>query len=176
MAWTTPATYTVGQVLTAANLNTYLRDNMSWVGVDAPNCRVFNSAAISTTSGATTLLTYDSERYDVGAMHSTSTNTGRLTVPSGGAGKYRATLHTSFAASATGVRYSFIRLNGSTVIARDIRAAVSGDTTDVAITAIYVMSVGDYFDSAVIQTSGGGVNIVATAANSPEFSAEWVRI
>jgi hypothetical protein len=56
-----------------------------------PAARVRNSAAISIPNNVATVLTYDTERFDTvggssGAMHSTSSNTGRLTAQS--AGKY----------------------------------------------------------------------------------------
>ena len=47
-----------------------------------------NGASYSYTSGVETLLTFATETYDTNNFHSTSTNTGRLTIPTGGAGKY----------------------------------------------------------------------------------------
>jgi hypothetical protein len=47
-----------------------------------------NGASFSYTSGVETLLTFASETYDTNGFHSTSTNTGRMTIPTGGAGKY----------------------------------------------------------------------------------------
>jgi hypothetical protein len=47
-----------------------------------------NGASYSYTSGVETLLTFASETYDTNNFHSTSSNTGRLTIPTGGAGKY----------------------------------------------------------------------------------------
>src|SRR5689334_21709554 len=88
MAFTTPATATAGTVLTASFLNTYLRDNISWLATDSPCCRVFNSATIALTNGVTKSITFDSERFDNAAMHDTSSNTARITIPTGGGGKY----------------------------------------------------------------------------------------
>lgn len=53
MAWSSPVTYTVGQVLTAANLNTYLRDNM--LDLDR---RTSPSQATVATSQASASTTY----------------------------------------------------------------------------------------------------------------------
>lgn len=176
MAWTTPPTYTVGQVLTAANLNTYLRDNTAWLGIDSPHCRVFNSAAISTTTAVALQLTFDSERYDVGAMHSTSTSTGRLTVPTGGAGKYHVFGHVEFASNATGYRDLALRVNGTTQIGSQIVAGVSGVVTQLSVASMWAMAVGDFFDLVVLQTSGGNLNVNATPGNSAEFGCAWARI
>jgi hypothetical protein len=47
-----------------------------------------NGASYSYTSGVETLLTFASETYDTNGFHSTATNTGRLTIPTGAGGKY----------------------------------------------------------------------------------------
>lgn len=105
MPWTAPKTWSVGDVLTAADLNTYVRDNAKWLGTDKPRCRARNSANIAhTTSGNYQALTFGSERVDVGAMHDTSTNTGRLTVPTGGGGFYAIGGTIEFASNSTGRR------------------------------------------------------------------------
>ena len=51
-------------------------------------CSAWNSATQSVPASTFTVLTFDSEDYDVGGLHSTVTNTSRLTVPSGGDGLY----------------------------------------------------------------------------------------
>lgn len=52
-AWFAPATYTVSQIVTAANLNTYLRDNM--IDLDR---RTTSSSAIVATVQTTSSTTY----------------------------------------------------------------------------------------------------------------------
>lgn len=47
-----------------------------------------NGTSYSYTSGVETLLTFATETFDTNNFHSTSTNTGRLTIPTGGSGKY----------------------------------------------------------------------------------------
>ena len=122
MAWTAPTTYTVGQVLTAANVNTYLRDNSNYVaGTDKPHCRVFNSAAQSPTNSTPTALTFDSERVAVGSLHSTASSTTRITGPTGGGGWWAVGGTVAWAANATGVRQMYARVNGSAIFAFDQR-------------------------------------------------------
>jgi hypothetical protein len=53
MPWTTPATYSIGDILTAANLNTYLRDNMNMAGPTRTQASFApaNPAGTTSTSG-----------------------------------------------------------------------------------------------------------------------------
>lgn len=153
-----------------------IRDSLLWTATDAPCCRVYNSANIShTTSGTLQALTFDSERYDTGGCHSTSSNTSRITVPSGAGGKWKIGGHILFASNATGYRQIAIRVNGSTYIASDVRPTASGIDLALSITTEYSASAGDYFELMANQTSGGALNVLVASAYSPEFWAEWVR-
>lgn len=174
MAWTTPKTWTVGDVLSAADLNTYVRDNAKWLGTDKPHCRVRNSANIShTSSGSYQALTFNSERVDVGAMHDTSTNTGRLTVPTGGGGFYAVGGCIEFDGNGTGRRGIQIRLNGATVIAREETGNAGANDHAITIHTVYQLAAGDYVELMALQASGGNLNMLATSAYSPEFFAHW---
>lgn len=175
MPWTTPKTYTVGDVLTAADLNAYQRDNVAWLGTDKPHCRVRNSANIShTSSGSYQALTFNSERVDVGGMHDTVTNTGRITVPSGGGGLYLIGGCIEFAANATGLRGAQIRLNGTTVIAvQEAPSVGAGSAHPIMVTTAYQLAAGDYVELMGKQSSGGSLNMLATGNYSPEFWAIW---
>ena len=86
MAFTTPATAVAATALTASFLNVNVRDNIAWMATDSPSCNVYNNANISIATGTNTALTFNSERYDNAAMHSTSSNTQRITAPTGGGG------------------------------------------------------------------------------------------
>lgn len=175
MAWTTPKTFAVGNVLAAADLNTYQRDNTRWLGTDKPHCRVRNSANVSHTStGNYQAVTFDSERVDVGAMHDTSSNTSRLTVPAGGGGLYAAGGLIEFAANATGRRGIQIRLNGTTIIARTEAANLGANDHPLTIATVYQLTAGDYLELMGFQGSGGNLNMAATSAYSPEFYAYWI--
>ena len=175
MAWTTPKTWAVADVLSAADLNAYVRDNTKWLGTDKPHARVRNSANIShTSSGSYQALTFNSERVDVGAMHDTVTNTSRLTVPSGGAGLFLIGGCIEFAANATGLRGVQIRLNGSTIIAiQEAPSVGAGSAHPIAVTTAYQLADGDYLELMGKQSSGGSLNMLATTNYSPEFWAVW---
>lgn len=143
-----------------------------WALVNADiGARVYNSANIATANITTTVLTFDSERWDSDTFHSTSVNTGRLTIPSGLAGKYMATGHVRFAANATGTRRVQIQRNGADVLGFNIfPPAAGGDVTVLSIATIADLAVGDYLELATYQSSGGSLNIDAAASYSPEFA------
>lgn len=82
MAWTTPRTWTTGETVTAAIMNTHVRDNLDFLH-GHHGCRVFKSANQTVTSGSNDVLSWNSEDYDTDAIHSTVTNNSRLIVPSG---------------------------------------------------------------------------------------------
>lgn len=134
-----------------------------------PACRVYNSANISINDSTTTALTYNSELSDPTGMHSTSSNTHRITIAT--AGVYLFVSHTRFAANTTGSRAAVMRHQGTTEVARDVRSAsTSGFDNSVSLTALYPMAASEWMDIAVYQNSGGALNVEASGA-SPSFSA-----
>jgi hypothetical protein len=122
-------------------------------------CRTTASAAQAIPSATLTSLTWDTEAFDVGGVHSTSTNSSRFTVPAGGAGRWRLAMVTSFAASNSGYRDIYIRKNGTTnlTVARVTNPGVSvGPAMHLTITD--VAADGDYYEFAVYQNTGGALN------------------
>lgn len=176
MAYTTPATAVAGTALTASFLNTNLRDNMAWVATDSPCCRAYNNAAISISSGSSTALTFNSERYDNAAMHSTSVNTGRITIPTGGGGKYLIGCVIEWNTAAGGnYRDVRIRNNGTTYHAGATTTPIGGAGSPLcAPVGAWAYSAADYAEVVVAQDSGGAIN-VNSADGSPEFWCAWSR-
>jgi hypothetical protein len=133
--------------------------------------RVYNSANISIANATFTDLTFDSERFDDSAFHSTVTNTGRLTIPV--TGTYVIAAAVRFASNTTGARQTRILLNGTTMIVRDLRSASTG-LVYVSMTTIYHLTAGDYLTLNVYQDSGGALNVEVEGNWSPEFSISYV--
>lgn len=135
-----------------------------------PQVRVFNNANLSIPNGAVTALTFNSERYDNGALHSTSVNSGRLTIPI--TGLYSIGCCVEFAANATGIRSVLIRYLGTTTIGSSDTNATSAGATIVQAFSESQFIAGDWVDVAVFQNSGGALNVQSTSAYSPEL---WVH-
>lgn len=176
MAYSVPTTRATGYVVTAANWNSDVVDNATWLGRDAPHARVYNSANLSITTATLTALTFNSERYDTGACHSTVSNTGRLTVPAGGGGVYDIKANIRFAANATGTRKALLRLNGATYIAGNEGPGNASIDNDVTVATDYLLAAADYVEVIVWQNSGGALNVLATGNLSPEFMWEWRKV
>ncbi len=135
--------------------------------------RAYNSVNLSINNATPTALTFDSERFDTDGIHSTASNTGRLTCVT--AGKYVITGHVQFDNNATGFRTISIRLNaGATIIAAQASNAVNGDSTNLSITVIYDLATNDYVQLYVYQNSGVALNVVASANFGCEFEMAMV--
>lgn len=142
-----------------------------------PAVRVYNDAAIDPAPGGWVTLTFNTERFDTNAMHSTSTNTGRLTVPAGGAGLYLIGGNIEFDYSALadprvtpGIR---ILLNGTTPIAQKTYTSYVSINSALDISTAYLLSATDYIELQVFTDED--VNVSAIGNYSPEFYAIWQR-
>lgn len=138
-----------------------------------PSARVYRSSNQSISDATATILLFDSERYDTASLHSTVSNTGRLTAPI--AGKYLITCGLEFASNVNGRREIRLLVNGSTIIAQDIRGgSISGITSPMMLTTVYSLAANDYVEVEVYQNRGGSLNVLASGNYSPEFAMHWI--
>jgi len=107
-------------------------------------------------------------------MHSTVTNTSRITIASPGV--YLFTGYCYWANNATGVRRIELRLNGATFIGSQDVYPNSSDAGITNVSSLWKCAANDYVEMGVYQTSGGALSIVASASRSPEFSAMWMGL
>ena len=121
-------------------------------------CRATKSAAQTISTGVTTAVTFDTETFDTDNFHSTSTNTSRMTVPTGKAGKYLVTAGVTFATNATGNREIYIYKNGNQYSSA-FQPGTSVGSTSIVIADVVSMAVGDYVESRVAQDSGSSVDV-----------------
>jgi hypothetical protein len=129
-------------------------------GAAQPRASASNNGTQSLTSGTETIIALDSEDYDVGGLHSTVTNTSRMTIPAGAGGVYLCVGFVTYAANATGVRQAWFVVNGTNT---DYQRAQDGNPSGtnasrVLVSAILQLSAGDYVELAGRQTSGGALN------------------
>lgn len=137
-------------------------------GAPVPQARVFNSTAISVANATLVVLTFDSERWDNGDLHSTATNTGRLTAPI--TGLYHIGACVTWAANVTGLRYASLRLNGTTTIVEEgFQAATTADGSRNNPCTTYQLAAGDYVEVVVFQRSGVALNATVAPNAGPEF-------
>jgi len=168
MPYTTPKTWASGDVLTAADLNTYVRDNVAF-NANPPKCRVFNSAAISAANAVDVLVTLDSERFDTDTMHSTTTNPERITFTT--AGTYLVGASLAWSDNAAGSRVIYIRRNGVNRIVQQSTTGTGVANNPIAASTLFYFAANDYVELFAFQNSGSVLTIAALTENSPEFWA-----
>lgn len=134
--------------------------------------RVYNNASLVIPNATFTPLTFNTERYDTDNIHSTASNTSRLTCKT--AGKYLITGNAYFAINATGRRLYRLLLNGATPIAQVSAGLNNANRIYLVATTIWDMSVNDYVEFLAWQNSGGNLNVIADSALSPEFSMQRI--
>lgn len=145
------------------------------VSSTAVGCSLSNSADWSISSSVDTALTFDTEIFDTDNFHSTSSNTSRITIPSGKAGKYIVSSLTVFAANATGYRAPRIKKNGNIVAPQQSSWTLSGSlSTYMWFTVVLDLAVADYIELFVLQNSGGALNVQAVPSYTSHFSAMYL--
>lgn len=125
----------------------------------AVGCSISNSVSQSIDNSSTTTLTFNTEDYDTDGFHSTSTNTGRITIPAGKAGKYFVSTTVNYAGNATGFRQIRILKNGSTNVAATV--TTPGDSGDLGLTCSVMLTLAeaDYLTVVTFQNSGNNLNV-----------------
>lgn len=152
-------------VLTAGAINR-LASGQGFIGA-----RVYNNAAQPANSGEYTLITFNSERFDTDGFHSTSVNTGRLTVPAGLGGYYLIGASAIWSAeNSSGQRLLRFKVNGSTVHRVGDTSASQAIINDAF---PRYLNAGDYVELEQYQDSTN--NSVGVSYNTNEESPEfWV--
>ncbi len=148
------------------NSTLFLNGVGSWVnpasGVGGEkSARAYSIYNFTTSHNSWTALPLESERWDNDDIHDNSSNTSRLTCRT--AGKYLISGQAHFA-SGGGLRAARIRLNGGTDI-----AFWWGYPPSVYVETLYDLSVNDYVEFMVLQSSGGNLQLLTLSNYSPEF-------
>ena len=131
----------------------------SFVGVS-----LYITSGTNIANNTFTTLTYASEEFDTDAFHDNSSNTDRITIPAGKAGKYLITAKLDIdPATASSRRDLYIsQYNSSNVSIRDKfmrTASVTGTNIACLQSTVFDAAVGDYFITQCYQNSGGNMNI-----------------
>jgi hypothetical protein len=169
-----PPTFTVAQKLTAALMNSNVRDAVNFL-IAQPLCAVTNSAVQSLATSTVTVVTFDTESTDSDNMHSTVTNTSRLTAVT--PGWYMVSGNVPFQANATGSRWIAFQVNGVAGSRIGFAQILStGGATDTALSssAPVFLNVNDYVEMVAWQASGGALNI-DTANGGARLTAFWIH-
>ena len=121
-------------------------------------CVLTSSTDQIITNNTDTAVLWESEAIDTDGFHSIVTNTNRITIPAGKAGKYLFTSVLSFKTNGTGVRQSYIRKNGN-IVYQGFSSPNASSYTSMHMNTVLSLTVGDWVDFAVNQNSGGDLDL-----------------
>jgi len=105
-------------------------------------------------------------------MHSTSTNTSRLTIPSGKTGYWQINASLGYDGNATGIRNVRLAKNGNYVNNEQLNATATFGII-MGYTNVLYLTAGDYIEVQALQTSGSPLNVIKSADTS-YFSAFYI--
>lgn len=172
MPYTSPATVVTGTTI-ASTWGNAVKAATDYLA-NPPSCRVTKASAQTLATGTNTAITFDTERYDTDSMHSTSSNTSRITFTT--AGLYIVGGSVEFASSGTGsYRQLGVRLNGATFIAWALQAPASL-VNKLTVATTYKFAAGDYIELLAEHNHGANLDISKVGNYSPEFYATWIGL
>lgn len=146
------------RVRTTFYLEPYMRDGDP---EDYFGCRVYAYGDITIGTGVPTALSWSAETHDTDALHSTVSNTSRITIPAGGDGYYKIYAQVKWEDnSAAGYREIRILKNGATYLSysRHDAAPVTNNLYQ-RIGDTHYLEAGDYLRVVVYQNSGGNTKV-----------------
>lgn len=168
-------TWVSGQVVTAAQLNSNLRDAVNFL-INLPVVELQQTVAQSIPNSAFTAITWNSEQVNNDGMHSTSTNPSRITAVT--TGRYLIASTVAYSSNTTGRRLTGYFINGSQLAGGqyEIGTLIGGgnDTPITARTRQIFLNVNDYVEVQTLQTSGGALNTGVDANNQSDVTCRWV--
>lgn len=173
-----PRTWAVGELLTAAKLNTDLRDGLSFL-LGPPLAVLVKNATQSVSSTTFTPLTWEVEQIDRDGGHSTVTNTSRYTCLT--AGWYH--LHAS-------IRWDSINFNGETRLGRfrkngttelpgssqAVRSSPNFALTTQIVSSYVQLAVNDYVEVGVKTDTTLLILYQYDSAVDTHFAVRWISV
>ena len=172
-----PATWTVGDLLTASNLNLDLRDSLNFLL--APPLAILIDPGTGPIPDATvTALPWPSEAIDRDGGHSNSTNNTRYTCQT--AGYYDIYCAVAWQHTTANRRNLNIRKNGSTDLAGSIFDQTAATDTSFplyptqSVSLKTFLSVGDYVETTVWHNNGGAIPLSAIVTGLQRWELQWV--
>lgn len=163
----------------------YLKDTNSteyysgsaWVAISggssgASGCSLSMSTTVIISGSTYTAITFNTEEFDTDAYHSTSTNTSRITIPAGKAGKYQVNAALMWSNVTGDLRNILIYKNGSSYQECAYIAAAADGRTHSQTSLVMDLAVGDYIEVYAYQNKGTTVGIWGndTYAKGTNFS------
>lgn len=139
-------------------------------------CRVHRTTNLSLTNATLTDVPFTSEAFDTNGFHSNTTDTARITIPSGLSGYYYLTANAQFNSSTGGSRLSYFWLNNTTALSYSELPSTNLASIVGHNGIPYYLNAGDYVTLRVYQDSGGAIDLLATNAYTTWFSVYYLGV
>jgi hypothetical protein len=179
MPYVAPSTVVAGQTYSAAAHNVIVNDVIDHEArinnlTLRPACRLVNTTNISPfTSGNT--ITWNSESFDTDGMHSTTTNTDRITIATAGIYYVYGVVNSTLASAGGSTMSIECRVNGSAsnIVFTEAQVdgmGLSGGTFAFSGSGLWNLVATDYL-TLIYNTNNTGTKTITTASS---FGAVWV--
>jgi hypothetical protein len=139
-----------------------------------PSARVENTTAVNVPDAGTVTLSFNSEVFDTAGLHSTTTDTSRLTAPV--SGTYQITGQGEWNSAANGYRFLIIRRGSdqARVGVSLIPVGAAAQYVYQQVTTLARLNAGDYVELRASQTSGGPLELFGGGGEeSQNFMMHW---
>ena len=135
---------------------------------------LYKSTAQTVSNTTFTAITWDSERYDTDSYHNNSTNTSRITIPSGKSGYYILTGSNVWDVNATGNRGLELRKNGTSLYYLFFQDGFASNDGTYPFTSTINLTAGDYIEVFCWQSSGGNLNLNGGAGGATVWQLSYL--
>lgn len=135
-----------------------------WLAPSQPRAQVFSSVVTQIAANSTTAVTFESETFDVGGFHSTSSQPTRMTVPAGSSGLYwiQGIVYCRTNASAPDYQIAILKNSSQEIaIERQLSSLANGT---LMVTGILQLDAADIIELGVIAGGASTLSIGITAA------------
>jgi hypothetical protein len=156
--------------MTLADVKSLLGVNVI-VSAYTSGARVYNNADIALVADTPKILTFNTERYDTEGIHSTTSNTSRLTCITPGV--YDIKGNAQFQMVNSNYIYLHILLNNTTIIASKQVPHENVAALDIEVSTTYDLVAGDYVEL-VAYAYTHSLNIIYKAVYSPAFMMQRI--
>lgn len=137
-------------------------------------CSIYKSASQTLTKGSQVIITFNSENYDTDSLHDTSSNTSRITIPTGKGGKWL--FNWTLGVQSSDQIFTSLYKNGSALTLGTIGNTFSGvqntggySVRSLSGSVVLSLAAGDYIEFSVNISGSGSADVEATI-----FSASWL--
>lgn len=167
-------TWATSEVVTAAELNSNIRDAGQFWVTNRPRARLRQTSAQSLSNGVWTGVNFDTEDLDNDGGHSTSSNTSRYVAVT--AGWYLVGGIGAITFNGSGQRGTRLAVNGTVQPGTQTQNNTgSAGGTDMAVgTQLIFLNAADYVELQVMQNSGGSINTQVTSPEQSTLNVVWI--